>query len=616
MLRKLFFLTITVACLSSGYTQTKVDSLKTVLSETTDKEKQLLVLDELTKQLVQNKSDEQEKYLQDYMKLSKDLEMYDEMVSKSRFLIQYYIYNGKIDNAQKICDSLLLFKNKFKKANSEAHLLLKRGAIFFAKEEFVKADSDYTKAHKLFIKSGDSIFAADALYFNAQVSTDMNVFVDAVKHYEGSSKLYELLGDNQYALMAGAELVSLYNINGFTEKALKESERLIKKAKENNDNNSIALLIGQRISSYNKLKKYDKIRELLDELSKIKNEDFRESWKGYFKVYKLVNELQYAININDLNKAKIYFEQLNDFIKDRDVPSYVETDVLNVKAEYYGLIGDMEKQLPILNKLVLGGAKTNIDVELKSRQKLAEIYNNKGQVKDALKLYRTNIKIKDSIYTSQKTNAFLYYQAEYETERRLRELTEQDAEIEKLELDKELANSKRNTLMAIIIILLLLAFAVWWYGKTRRKQLADQLEQNKKELNRFTQQLLERSNETAQLQEQFNKVKEELTTQNTINDFQELLSAKILTSDDWYDFKEKFLKVHPRFFKKILDKGYKLTKSEERLVALEKLGLDNNEIANMLGISVDSIFNNRYRLRKKINASNEISLLEFFEKAS
>ncbi len=94
---------------------------------------------------------------------------------------------------------------------------------------------------------------------------------------------------------------------------------------------------------------------------------------------------------------------------------------------------------------------------------------------------------------------------------------------------------------------------------------------------------------------------------------QNLSTSKILTKEDWYDFKEKFSNVYPLFFWNIKEKGFQLTKSEQRLVALEKLGMDSTEIAKMLGISSGSVIVSRYRLRKKMNAPNDVPIVEYLE---
>ena len=146
----------------------------------------------------------------------------------------------------------------------------------------------------------------------------------------------------------------------------------------------------------------------------------------------------------------------------------------------------------------------------------------------------------------------------------------------------------------------------------KRKQLQEKIIKNKKELTNFTTQLLQKSKEQESLQVQLEALKEKVTEKEAVTSIQELVASKILTKEDWYTFKEKFTNVYPNFFLDIKNKGYKLTKAEERLVSLEKLGLDNAEIANMLGVSVDTIFMSRYRLRRKIQAPTEVSLIEYF----
>ena len=101
---------------------------------------------------------------------------------------------------------------------------------------------------------------------------------------------------------------------------------------------------------------------------------------------------------------------------------------------------------------------------------------------------------------------------------------------------------------------------------------------------------------------------------NHIQDLQQmesLMITKILTQDDWIKFKKQFIKLYPFFFTNLKVKGILLTKSEERLLALEYLNLNSEEIANKLGISDRSVIMSRYRLRKKIKAPKNIPILEY-----
>ena len=82
----------------------------------------------------------------------------------------------------------------------------------------------------------------------------------------------------------------------------------------------------------------------------------------------------------------------------------------------------------------------------------------------------------------------------------------------------------------------------------------------------------------------------------------------ILTEDDWTRFKEIFESVHANFFIYLKEKFTGLTQAEVRLLALTKLNMSTKEMAGMLGISPETIRQTRWRLRKKINLPDEVSL--------
>ncbi|NAS12251.1 helix-turn-helix transcriptional regulator [Poritiphilus flavus] len=93
----------------------------------------------------------------------------------------------------------------------------------------------------------------------------------------------------------------------------------------------------------------------------------------------------------------------------------------------------------------------------------------------------------------------------------------------------------------------------------------------------------------------------------------DLLSLKILTPQDWVTFRQKFNSIYPDFFPLMHSKGYGLTDSEERLLSLEKLNLTSSNIAHILGISLQSVYTARYRLRKRLNVPDKESIIGFLE---
>lgn len=83
--------------------------------------------------------------------------------------------------------------------------------------------------------------------------------------------------------------------------------------------------------------------------------------------------------------------------------------------------------------------------------------------------------------------------------------------------------------------------------------------------------------------------------------FQQL---KIFTAEDWEIFQQNFEFTFPGMRLRVLEQFPELTNAELRLLLLLKIGLQNIEIANVLSISLESIWKSRYRLRKKMGMAD------------
>ena len=86
-----------------------------------------------------------------------------------------------------------------------------------------------------------------------------------------------------------------------------------------------------------------------------------------------------------------------------------------------------------------------------------------------------------------------------------------------------------------------------------------------------------------------------------------LYRMKILTEADWQRFRESFEQGFPGFLQRLRAAFPQLTTAETRLFLLLKLGFDTKEIAGILGISVESVWKSRQRLRKKLSLAEEVN---------
>lgn len=238
--------------------------------------------------------------------------------------------------------------------------------------------------------------------------------------------------------------------------------------------------------------------------------------------------------------------------------------------------------------------------------------------KDAFENYRLYKKQFDKVFNSETTEKI--------QELELKHLFKQEKLADSLQFIKEkneleiITKSERSKKQLYLLLLCIVVIAGFIIGslikrnyKNKSKHLANKLRLNQLELTKYTKALLNKSLEQDALDKEIQVLNDKLGEKNTLHNLQELANTKILTKEDWVLFKEKFNSVHPLFFTRI--KKYKLTESEERLLSLEKLNLNNADISSILGIAGKSVVVTRYRLRKKLNIPKEVSIVDHLEQS-
>jgi len=86
--------------------------------------------------------------------------------------------------------------------------------------------------------------------------------------------------------------------------------------------------------------------------------------------------------------------------------------------------------------------------------------------------------------------------------------------------------------------------------------------------------------------------------------------AKI--DSDWDNFIQNFDNIHNDFFRRLKEKHPHLSSNEYKLCAYLRMNLTSKDISKLMNISTRSVETNRYRLRKKLDLSNDINLNDYF----
>ena len=89
------------------------------------------------------------------------------------------------------------------------------------------------------------------------------------------------------------------------------------------------------------------------------------------------------------------------------------------------------------------------------------------------------------------------------------------------------------------------------------------------------------------------------------------LDNSIVLKDEWEVFENNFSQVHDEFFETLKAKHSVLTPKDLKICAYIKMNLSSKEIAPLMNISVRGVETHRYRLKKKLDLENDISLVDY-----
>ena len=275
-----------------------------------------------------------------------------------------------------------------------------------------------------------------------------------------------------------------------------------------------------------------------------------------------------------------------------------------------------------LNKGSVNGQFSEV---IRSYGNLISIYTNSRQdFKTAFEFQTQLMALKDSLADAKRKETIQELEVRYETQRKERE-------IELLQQERTLITNRWLTLalglfFAIIVVLLFydnqrrkhaqekkLLTAEEELQRTELKIMSGLLEHNQQKLSLYTENLLRKNELVGRLEDKLKDVLEKENGEDGKAIIENVSSVRILTDQDWEEFKQLFDGVHRGLLDRLLLKHDNLTLAEQRLFLLMKLSMSTKEMANILGVSPDSVKKGRYRLKKKLGLNEDISLQEFVD---
>ena len=449
-------------------------------------------------------------------------------------------------------------------------VILNIGNVYLQNGDFEKAKEKYNTAIELFktIKSKQqSFFGINTAESNLGLVDERNRdFIAAEIKYTNVYNRRKDLNKPDDIIYSLAQLIAVNLLKGDTQSAnnkFQELEEFYNSEKNNHKSNSI----------------------------------FNRNYGYAVTVFAAYNQSikKYKVAINYLEKAK-------DILK--DFPGEIAALGSRFAECYYGL-GDYKKAEQVaMNNLKF---KNLSDTEKKYNYKVLEnIYRAKDDSNGI-------IKIKDSLLliNSGANNSLL------------RSLNNLETKIQLSNSAKEINENKirYNTYLYVLIICTVILFFSLMTIRVNynfQKEKGARLELEKRavenELEKKNRELISKTNFIIQRNDYLKSLKKKIEKSNEVTaDILRLkkeLTMVISSEKSYQDFDNLFVEVYPEFYKS-LTQITKLSKTDLRLASYIKMNHNNDEIAQISGISIRSVESQRYRLSKKLKLDEGQDLNSF-----
>ena len=514
-------------------------------------------------------------------------------------------------------------------ATQETELENLMGLCYFMLAQYDDAEKAFLKNLELTKKIGEKADIGGAHRDLATNYRYMGNYEGAIDHLHQASTIFEALKDSSNIFYIKEEMGIVHFLLGAPERALESFKELLVDYKTLKDTGNIAYAHNLVGVAYFELKDYQASIHHHQEAY-----DIRKKIGDVRGLGETLNNLALPhMALGNWAEASGYLEQSIGVMK--EINDYRQL------PKILGNIGDAKRKLG-KEKEALSYYQQSIDMaeshggkhtQAKANEKITELYQSLGDFENAYRHQSKYLELRDSLFSEEKTRIIEDMQAKYESK-------EKEQEIAKLEIEKEQARKERvNLLFGLLAVLTITILIISRQRlkirndrvlhekeklilKTKEELTAADLRiaqaeisQHKRELSSYMQNVLSKNALVDELEAklaamQFQGEADEQQRKIKLN---ELLELKILTEEDWLIFKNHFEKVYAGFFERLKAQYADLTKAERRLFVLLKLKLSTTEIANILGISPESVKKGRYRLRKKLGLKETENLQEAIE---
>lgn len=495
----------------------------------------------------------------------------------------------------------------FKKGNS-LKLTLPDSSIVYYKKSFEISilKKDTTKAVKSIIALAD-IYAHNIDY-NKAYDEYWNALLlsEKINNRVLTSRIYHKLGFLYSFFKRDKKALEYFNISLKTDKELYKL-KIIKLGYILSDYYSFT-------NFYRSKGNYELANKYLDSCLIIQNLKSPNEKNYYIEAeqgFLLSQEKKYDEAFEILNETRNHF-------KKNSHPYIVIVD--NLIGQIHMQMGNFDKSEAAFLKSLQTSEKqkSHLNYKVMNYDALSELYYNNKQFKKAFNYIQLSKKLNEDLYgsNSESNKALFNIKDNYRLTKENQEKIKKKHRIKQLEQQENISFLKQIilivSLFSVIIFGYLFIKRLRYSHKSEKKlikqQQNDTLELKNKELASSTLQLIEKEEFLENLRQKLDSKTEKLNLRTIKTMVQ---TSQVNSSANWKEFETRFTRINQSFYKNLLKNFPDLGTTDQKICSLIKLKLSSKQMASLLGISVESVYTSRYRLRKKLELDRDDNLIEF-----
>ncbi|RNC85475.1 MAG: hypothetical protein ED557_01495 [Balneola sp.] len=307
--------------------------------------------------------------------------------------------------------------------------------------------------------------------------------------------------------------------------------------------------------------------------------------------------------LEDFNQGLIYSRDIGNQAKEAEILYYIA-----IIEDKLGRPEEAKEQLTIVLKTIGEDEDKDSELELEAFDFMAQLEFKLGNYREAYLNSEKAGVLSDSMYSEEMAVRISEIETIYETEKK-------EAQIRILEAENELANLRSIVIGVVGFVLIIsvsLLTLLYFRRKAQKKRL--QMDSLKTELKHYGVLITEKNRFISEVQSDLERIKRHVSTSQGRKEFSDLIfsmhSNMKLTDDEPILF-SKIEQANAGFFAKLENLERGLTANDIRIASLVEMDLGNKEIATILSIDPRSVIQAKYRLKKKLDISQDTELKEY-----